>query len=436
MRPSSWIHRITVAGLAPFVAAAGTGLAAANPAPADLMRDVLEAMCVAPEAGLEAVATAIQDAVPSTAGSVIPSPHAFGRESVALDIDRGGRIVVDRRLVRGQVRRFTITYDEPVSDGKMRPVLQVAASADCTNVDGRRLVYDDSDRPARLEHLDPGLQAVLYDEPLNPPPPPGPDPDGVTVALIDSGVNYTLPFVADRLARDTAGRILGYDYWDDDDRPYDIDGRGGAFFPLHHGTAVASVLLREGPDVRLLPFRYPRPRMDRMADLIAAADRAGALIVTVPMSSTNPEEWSAFVDAAGSRPHMLFIMAAGNEGQDLARSPRYPAAAGLDNALVVTSSTPFGKLAPGSNWGVDRVDFMVPAEQVEAIDHRGARRKASGSSFAVPRVAALAARLLAENPSWRAPELKAAILARANRSPYQRPAVTRFGWIANPADDE
>ena len=43
---------------------------------------------------------------------------------------------------------------------------------------------------------------------------------------------------------------------------------------------------------------------------------------------------------------------------------------------------------------------MVPAEQVEVTDFRGARGTASGSSYAVPRVAALAARLKAANPDW------------------------------------
>jgi hypothetical protein len=78
---------------------------------------------------------------------------------------------------------------------------------------------------------------------------------------------------------------------------------------------------------------------------------------------------------------------------------------------------------------------MVPAEQLEVIDYRGARGTASGSSYAVPRVAALAARLKAANPHWTADELKRAIFARAV-APLERgtPRVA-VGWIPNPADD-
>ena len=43
---------------------------------------------------------------------------------------------------------------------------------------------------------------------------------------------------------------------------------------------------------------------------------------------------------------------------------------------------------------------MTPGEQVPVVDHRGALGKASGSSYAVPRIAAMAARLLAGHPDW------------------------------------
>ena len=81
------------------------------------------------------------------------------------------------------------------------------------------------------------------------------------------------------------------------------------------------------------------------------------------------------------------------------------------------------------------VDVMVPGERVAVIDHRGAKGKASGSSFAVPRIAALAARLLARNPDWRAAELKRAIVGRARPSRFYETLPVRYGWIPDPADD-
>jgi subtilisin family serine protease len=153
------------------------------------------------------------------------------------------------------------------------------------------------------------------------------------------------------------------------------------------------------------------------------------------MGSNAEADWQAFAQAAKARPHMLFIVSAGNDGRDLDKVPVYPAGLGLENILTVTSAEADGRLARGSNWGAQRVDVMVPGEQVAVTDHRGAAGKASGSSFAVPRVTALAARLSAKHPDWRGPELKAAIVKRA-RKPFGGGApLLRHGWIPDPTDD-
>jgi len=101
--------------------------------------------------------------------------------------------------------------------------------------------------------------------------------------------------------------------------------------------------------------------------------------------------------------------------------------------IVVTSSDGSGRLARGSNWGPESVDIMLPAENVPVVDFRGARGRASGSSYAVPRLAALAARMLAGAPRMTTAELKARIFARAAPSPYEDNVVA-VGWIADPAE--
>lgn len=100
---------------------------------------------------------------------------------------------------------------------------------------------------------------------------------------------------------------------------------------------------------------------------------------------------------------------------------------------MVTSANAFGQLTDGANFGAGHVDIAVPADPVEVMDHLGVKRRASGTSFAVPRVAALAARLLAAHPDWTAPELKQAIIALAAPFPRGRQGLTGYGWIPNPA---
>jgi subtilisin family serine protease len=126
---------------------------------------------------------------------------------------------------------------------------------------------------------------------------------------------------------------------------------------------------------------------------------------------------------------MLFVISAGNDERDIDLHPIYPAALGLPNAIVVTSGLDDGRLAPGSNWGRKSVDLVVPAEDVAVVDHLGAAALGSGSSYAVPLVAALAARLAARHPKWAAPALKRAIIARARPLPGGGGRGVRHGWI-------
>ena len=194
---------------------------------------------------------------------------------------------------------------------------------------------------------------------------------------------------------------------------------------------MASVLVREAPEAALLPFRYPRPEMARMGELVERAAAAGARVLAMPLGSRNPEDWTAFAEALRARPQLLAIVSAGNDGEDIDENPLWPATLDLPNMIVVTSADGFGRLAPGSNWGAASVDLMLPAENVPVIDFRGASGTASGSSYAVPRLAALAARILAERPKLATEELIREIYAQATPSPYEEDVVA-VGWIPDP----
>ena len=336
-----------------------------------------------------------------------------------------------------KVQTLTLDFYRKMPEGlELRPQMTVVANADCKIVNGRYIRYDDEGRQDRLIFYGPDLEKMVHSEPLNPPVPPGRDVWGPTVALFDAGVNYTLPQLSERLARAPNGQSLGYDFWDMDSRPFDSNPARSPFYPLRHGTKIASVVVGEAPGVRLLPYRYPRPDMNRMEAMVRAADENNAVIVAMPMGSNNKEDWTAFLKAVSERPHMLFIISAGNDGRDIDAQAIYPAVFGLENFLVVTSSSDFGRLAPGSNWGKKSVHIMVPAENLPVTTFYGEESRASGASLAVARVAALAARLLKENPTWRGPELKKAILERAQPTPSDGQSAVQYGWIPNPAEVE
>ena len=330
----------------------------------------------------------------------------------------------------GSQRRVRVTL-EGVASMKGRSVL-TDLTPDCSVRLVRMLVSDAAGRASRLYEFDAASGALVSEEALNPPVPPGEDPGGVAVALLDSGLTYTLEIFAERLARDASGIPYARDFADDDDRPFDVDPGSPPFFPRRHGTAVASILVQEAPAVRLVTVRYPGTRFDRFADAVNYIASTPARIVVMPLGSSRPDHWTRFREAIREHQDILFVVSAGNDGRDIDDEPVYPASFDEDNLLSVTSTDAFGRIAPDSNWGRRHVDLAVPAERVEVVDHRGARGRASGSSYAVPRVAALAARLQAAHPEWPASRLKQEILSLAAPLATQDKPVAA-GWIPNPA---
>ncbi len=354
------------------------------------------------------------------------------RIELRLAVEGSGELLVEKRLFGGQLRQFRATYSA-LQGAILQPLSMVIADGGCTIRSGRQL-REEEGAWQYLDHLEDDLETLRWSETLQAPWPSGEDPGGVRVALVDSGLAYDLEHFRNHLARDQDGNSLGYDFWDMDPWPYDGDTSRGPFLPIRHGTPVASIIVREAPDAALIPFRYPRPDMTRMAELVERASASGARILAMPLGSRKSDEWSAFEQAL-KRHDLLAIVSAGNDGKDIDRNPVFPASSMLENIITVTSADQFGRLAAGSNWGEQSVDIMVPAENIDVIDFRGASGKASGSSYAVPRIAALAVRILSEDPALSALELKEQIFSRAAPSPFETRGKVAVGWIADPSSN-
>ncbi|MEM7256121.1 MAG: S8/S53 family peptidase [Pseudomonadota bacterium] len=234
-------------------------------------------------------------------------------------------------------------------------------------------------------------------------------PPRLRVGLIDSGVNYQLQRIANALARDQQGQLIGYDFWDMDAQPFDAHPTQSPFVIQRHGTRTASIVIDEAPGVAIVPYRYPRPDMTRMKDLIEHAAKHNVRIIGMPLGGNRHQEWAAFQRAAEAHPNILFIASAGNNGRDIDRRGVYPASLEIDNMLVVTSSNDFVKPADRTNFGRLSVDYLLPAENISALDFDGTTQRVSGSSYAVSRMVALAARLLNRTPTLTTSELMQAI---------------------------
>ena len=438
-RPAPCAAGVLAASLLCFSGFPGFGVAAESPGsepatPLERVRAATAAMCRGGGAEAETGALTL-----SLGGAAELSSEPLRiRDDRPIGVRRslmlrdGARMRIDRIEPGGVLRRVVVSYAEPASSGR-RPVLLAVADGNCRMVAGRRLTYYEDGMARAVEYLESDLERVARAEPLNPPVPGGTESGAVRVGLVDSGVNYLLPEIASRLARDEDGALVGFDFWDLDARPFDSNPARSAFHPQRHGTRTASLLLEEAPVAALVPYRYPRNDMSRMRRLVEHAAAAGVRIVNLSMGSRRRSEWADFEAAARDHPEVLFVVSAGNDDADIDETPVYPASLKLDNLLTVTSADDFGLPARGSNRGRGSVDLAVPAERIPVTGFDGRPRRASGSSYAAARVSAFAACLLAAHPEWTAPALKSAVLARAEKPVHQSLAYVGAGVLRDPA---
>ena len=411
--------------------------AASVPEPATILarlRAVIAAVCSADDPAPAALTLSLGGAIELSREPLRIRDRAMGTRH-SLMLPDGARIRLDRIETDGILRRVVASYAEPMGAGR-RPALLAVADGACNVMAGRRIAYYADGMPRSIEFLPSGMDRAVRVEPLNPPVPAAPahavEGPGVRVGLVDSGVNYLLPEIASKLARDEDGALVGFDFQDLDARPFDADPARSAFHPRRHGTRTASLLLEEAPVAALVPYRYPRRDMSRMPDLVEHAAAADVRIMNISMGSRRRSEWAGFEAAARAHPAILFVVSAGNDDADIDETAVYPASLPLDNLLTVTSSEHSGLPARGSNWGRESVDLAVPAEQVLVTGFHGRVQEVSGSSYAAARVSAFAACLLAAHPDWTAPELKSAILARAEKPASDMVAYVGAGTLHDP----
>ena len=232
---------------------------------------------------------------------------------------------------------------------------------------------------------------------------------GVTVAIIDSGVDRTHPAFA--------GRYLGgYDFIDRDDEPDDPHG---------HGTHVAGTALGDGfgvaPAAKLLAYRVIDANGRGFAsDVIAALERAledGTDVVNLslgaPTGDANEPDARA-VDKAVEE-GMVVVLAAGNFGGT--QSIGSPATArlgitvgnaGPDDAVLYDSS--YGPVHPALDL---KPDVVAPGEEILSARTGGGVSVKSGTSMASPHVAGAAALLLELHPQWTPAQVKSALIGTA-----------------------
>ncbi len=235
-----------------------------------------------------------------------------------------------------------------------------------------------------------------------------------------------------------ADDCAGWDFADGDANP---DPRAlpsrmpsGAPCPAVHGTFIAGLIAGATDnatgvagiawDGRILPLKISADGTCEITDLgiaeaISYAVDRGAKVMNVSWTfdGFSPALVEAFSEADGAG--MFFAMAAGNSNADVDATSLYPLRYDLRHKLVVAASDNRDRRAGFSNYGRTTVDLAAPGWELWSAGIAGPTSHVggSGTSYAAPLVAGVAALILAEFPVLRPIEVRRAILDGATPIP-------------------
>jgi subtilisin family serine protease len=262
---------------------------------------------------------------------------------------------------------------------------------------------------------------------------------GMTVAVVDSGTRLDHADLAPNVWTNFAevpGNGIDDDHngFVDDVHGVDLtttapqqdlsDGNG-------HGTHVAGIIAATAngrgvvgvaPRARIMTVKVLDAQgagtTGAVADGIRYAVANGARVINLSLKSEAPDPRVDAAIAEALTARALVVVAAGNDGLDIDRTPSYPASVPAPNLLAVAATTPAeGRgLAEFSNYGVLSVQLAAPGEEILSTSHDGGYVVESGTSMAAPMTSGVAALMASANTRLGGVELRSLLLQSAARS--------------------
>jgi subtilisin family serine protease len=279
--------------------------------------------------------------------------------------------------------------------------------------------------------------------------------DQVVVAVLDSGVDYTHPDLANNMWR-RPEIIKAYQDEDlteegpiDDVHGFNVaEGNGNPMDDNGHGTHCAGIIGAEGGNdigiagvnwtVKIMALKFMDAEgTGTTGDAIEAINyvinrkRAGVNVRVISASWGSIIRSRALEDVirkAGDE-GILIVAAAGNGSSDNDRLPHYPASYNLNNVISVAAVNRLDELTSFSNYGANSVHVAAPGEAIMStwLNHDFQEKK--GTSMATPFVAGVAALVLATNPGISIDELRTRLLNSVDPLPSLNGKVSTGGRI-------
>jgi subtilisin family serine protease len=232
----------------------------------------------------------------------------------------------------------------------------------------------------------------------------GSDGTGVTVAIVDSGVERDHPAVGGKLIKSVRVEPGEED-------PVVLDDTD-AIDVVGHGTACAGIIHGLAPGADIISVRVLGPDNRGKGTIFAAglewAIQQGATVVNLSLSSKSEAMFAVFHEIADAAyfANVLLVSAANN-----VPGPSYPS---LFSSVVSVASH---DVADPWTWYYNPsppVEFGAYGLDVEVAWNNGGRIVATGNSFAAPHITGLAALIRAKHPGATPFEVKTILATVAN----------------------
>ncbi|PFH38679.1 subtilisin SUB9 [Besnoitia besnoiti] len=279
------------------------------------------------------------------------------------------------------------------------------------------------------------------------------------VAVIDTGVAYNHPSLRRNMWKNP-GEIPGNDIDDDNNGFVDdvygfnfIDNNGDMSDDNGHGTHCAGIIaglkntdtgargVCGTTSVAGLKF-MGSSGSGATSDAVKAINYCIQMGIRISNNSWGGPGRTDALEKAIVKSHEaghICVVAAGNAGQNIDRSPSYPASYSSSNIVAVAATDSSDSMASFSNTGARSVHVAAPGVAILSTYPPDSFKELSGTSMASPVVAGLAA-LLVSLPFEDHLQVKEAIMEGVDKIPATRGRVKSGGrinaaqsilWLAN-----